>query len=89
MAKLSELYAVPDWLSVTKGDDAYDPDFPFQYLQVKLDGNVMLCVVEYCISEGWLARYKRDEGGLFINAGTDFVTEVLDGTVEVAFKEGY
>lgn len=78
---------IPDRLSVEKGSP-FANEAVGRKLEVFLNGIRQVgCVVEYCISEGWLRRYRKTALGKLKT--DDFHQPIIDrveGTVTVEWR---
>ena len=66
----------------------YQPAEVTKKMDVFFNGQRQANVVEFCVSEGWIQRYKKDWKGRPVTSGEDYVLGPrLKGKVEVFWKD--
>lgn len=76
---------VPDRVSVERGSPYYD-DRGVR-IECKLDGELQTCVVEACVSEGWVKRMVVDEDHRIVQRLGEIVFEIVNGSVELTWQK--
>lgn len=77
---------LPDRMSCYPSSEHWSELSRDNRLTVRLDGVKLYYITEYCVSEGWLIQYRRDENDKFIIEGNKLATDKLCGNVTVTLE---
>jgi hypothetical protein len=72
---------IPDRLAIDQSSEFWAPLAGDSNLKVELNGIPQTAVLEYCVSEGWLIRYKTP----ITVVGDKLATEKMHGLVTVYY----
>lgn len=73
---------LPDRVTVAEGPH-HDPRYA--WINVSLDGVEQKDVIEYCVSGGWIVRYRRAEG-LIVHDNGVMYSDRVTGKVDVWWR---
>jgi hypothetical protein len=79
------MYEIPDPISALQADPHFSPWA--HSIAVRLDGELLKFCVAASAKEGWVKLYVRDSDGEIVANGSELVTEIKRGKVELSWME--